>query len=142
MVHLQSGFVWSLFYMCAFQMNTVCVVCVWLHLIEVCFLFMTEVTNPNGWSVFVCVVGPGFDSTSPAFVRSRASQQGATAGLPIKRNRAPIFGGRDCVDTICADVCSSQTSCRRCLLDHKIGIILIINNYVIKKIVIHSALWY
>ena len=75
MVHLQSGFVWSLFYMCAFQMNTVCVVCVWLHLIEVCFLFMTEVTNPNGWSVFVCVVGPGFDSTSPAFVRSRASQQ-------------------------------------------------------------------
>ena len=41
------------------QMNPVCVVCcvlcVWLHLIEVCLLFVTEVTNPNGWSVCLCV---------------------------------------------------------------------------------------
>ena len=48
-------FVLSLFYICAFQRNPVCV---WLHLIKVCFfvcLFVTEVTNPNDWSVFVCV---------------------------------------------------------------------------------------
>ena len=46
-------FVLSLLYIYAFQMNPVCVVCGWLHLIEVCF-FLTEVTNPNDWSVFVC----------------------------------------------------------------------------------------
>ena len=33
-------FVLSLLYMCAFQINPVCVVCVWLHMIEVCFLFI------------------------------------------------------------------------------------------------------
>ena len=49
------------------------------------------------------------------FVRSRASQT-ATAGLPNKLNRAPISGGRDCVDTICAYICSIPTSCRLCLL--------------------------
>ena len=31
-------FVLSLLYMCAFQMNPVCVGYVWSHLIEVCFL--------------------------------------------------------------------------------------------------------
>ena len=34
------GFVLSLFYLCAYQMNPGCVVCVWLHLIEVCCLFI------------------------------------------------------------------------------------------------------
>ena len=33
-------FVLSLFYLCTFQMNPMCVVCVWLHLIEVCCLFI------------------------------------------------------------------------------------------------------
>ena len=62
----------------------------------------------------VCVVGPGFDSTFPAFVRGRASQAAGSDGwLAKKRNRAPISG---CVDTICADFCSSPTSCRLCLL--------------------------
>ena len=50
-------FVLSLFYLCAFQMNQVCVVCVVtsdgdVFLVYVC---VTEVTNPNDWSVFVCV---------------------------------------------------------------------------------------
>ena len=40
------GFVLPLFYLCAFQLNPVCV---WLHLIEVS-LCMTKVTNPNDWS--------------------------------------------------------------------------------------------
>ena len=31
-------------------------------------MFVTEVTNPNDWSVFVCVVGPGFDSTVCVYV--------------------------------------------------------------------------
>ena len=47
MVHLQSGFVLSLFYLCAIQMNPVCVVCVvpsdrGLLLL---YLFVTEVTT-------------------------------------------------------------------------------------------------
>ena len=56
---------------------------------------MTEVTNPNDWSVFVCVCRRvGFDSTAPAFVSSAepARRQGATAGLPPKRSRVPISG--------------------------------------------------
>ena len=48
-------FVLLLLYMCAFQMNPVCVVCVvtsdrGLFLV---YLLVTEVTNPNDWSVFV-----------------------------------------------------------------------------------------
>ena len=35
---------------------------------------------------------------------------------PKKRNRAPISGGRDFVNAICADLCSITTSCRPCLL--------------------------
>ena len=70
-------FVLSLVYLCAFQINPVCVV-------------TSEVTNPNDWSVFVCVAGPGIDPTSPAFVRRRASQQGATAGLPKNGLGPPI----------------------------------------------------
>ena len=45
---------------------------------------MTEVTNPNDRSVFVCVVGPGYDSTSPTFVRSRGS-------TPRPRRRLTVF---------------------------------------------------
>ena len=41
-----------------------------------------------------------------------ARRQVTTAGLPKKRNRAPIYGGGDCVDTICADLCSMPASCR------------------------------
>ena len=44
-----------LFYLCAFQMNPVCV---WLHPIEVCLLL-------TGVYAGVCVVGPGFTSMSP-----------------------------------------------------------------------------
>ena len=57
----------------------------------------------TGVCLFLCVVGPGFDSTSPTFVRSRA-RQGATASLPKKQNWAPSLGAGFCVDTISADV--------------------------------------
>ena len=49
----------------------------------------------TGMCLFVCVVGPGFDLTSPAFVRSRASHAAGSDGrLTKKRNPAPISGGR------------------------------------------------
>ena len=71
----------------------------------------------TGVCLFVCVVWSGFDSTSSVFLGAEpARRQGATAGLPKKQNRVPISRGRDCVDTIPADVCSSPTSCRLCLL--------------------------
>ena len=58
MGHLQSDlYCRCCIIMCALQMNPMCVVCVvtfdWgLFLV---YLFVTEVTNPNYWSVFVCV---------------------------------------------------------------------------------------
>ena len=61
----------------------------------------------------MCVVRPGFDSTSPAFVRSTSQPGGREQWPACKKNTE---SGRDCVDTICADVCSSPTSCRLCLL--------------------------
>ena len=93
----------------------------WLHLIDGCFLFIClrqrSQNQITGACLFVCVVGPAFDWTSPAFVMSRASQAARSDGrLAQKRNRASIPGGSDCVDTICADICSIPTSCSLCLL--------------------------
>ena len=69
------------------------------------YLFVTEVTNPYDWSVFVC--GPGFDSTSHTFVRNRVSQAAGSDGrLAQNRNWAPI--SRGCVNTICADAAAFQ----------------------------------
>ena len=73
--------------------------CVWLHLIEVCCFFIClwqrSQIHMTGACLFVCVVGPGFDSTSPAFVGSRASHAAGSDGrLAQKRNRAPISGDR------------------------------------------------
>ena len=70
----------------------------------------------NDWDergcVFVCVVGPGFVSTSPAFVRRRASRVvGSDGRLAQKTESGLQLGGRDCVDTII------PTSCRLCLLE-------------------------
>ena len=71
----------------------------------------------TGVCLFVCVVGPGFDSMSHVFVRSRASQVvGSDGRLAQKTESGPISGGRDCVDIIWADLCSIPTSCRLCLL--------------------------
>ena len=74
------------------------VLCVWLHLIEVCFLFIClgqrSQIQMTGVCLFVCVIGPGFNSTSPAFVRSRARQAAGSAGLLAKKNGiGPSFLG-------------------------------------------------
>ena len=70
----------------------------------------------TGACLFVGVVGLGFDSTSPTFVRSRASHAAGSDGRLAKKNKSgPRFWGQGCVDTICTNVCSIQTSCRMCL---------------------------
>ena len=83
-------FVLSLLYMRTFQMNPVWVVCVWLHLIEVCFLFIClsqrSQIQMTGVCLFVCVVEPGLDSTSPAFVRSRSCQAAGSDGRLAQKN--------------------------------------------------------
>ena len=58
-------FVLSLFYLCAFQMNPVCVLCLITSDLGLFIGLWHVVTSPKDWSecwcVFVCVVGPGFD---------------------------------------------------------------------------------
>ena len=49
---------------------------------------MTGVSD--GVCLFVCVVGPGFDSTSPAFVRSRAKQAAESATSSQKKTKNGI----------------------------------------------------
>ena len=42
----------------------------------------------TGVCLFVCVIGPGFDSTSPAFVRNRASQAAGSDGRLAKKTES------------------------------------------------------
>ena len=71
-------------------MNPVCVVCVVTSDL-VCCLFVTKRSQMQmtgvsaGECLFVCVVGPGFDSPSPAFVRSRVSQTAGSDGRPDQK---------------------------------------------------------
>ena len=63
----------------------------------------------TGACLFVYVVGPGFDSTSSAFVRSRTSHAtGSDRWLAQKTESGPHIWGQGCVDTICTDVCVFQ----------------------------------
>ena len=80
------------------------------------------------------VVGPGFDSTSPAFVRSRANQAAAgSEGWLAQKNGIALWGQGLCGPNLCIccfllnfyvikffllkkNVCSIPTSCRLCLL--------------------------
>ena len=58
----------------------------------------------TGVCLFVSVVGPGFDSTSPAFVRSSASQAARSDGRLAKNgNRPPphLWGQGLCRHNLC-----------------------------------------
>ena len=80
MMHLQSGLYCRFFYLCAIQMNPVCVCvevcCFFIYLWQMSQIYMT------GACLFVCVVGPVFDSTSPLLWGAEpAMRQGVTAGI-------------------------------------------------------------
>ena len=65
---------------------------------------MTEVQiQMTGVCLFVCVIGPGFDSTSPAIVRSRASQEtGIDGRLAQKTELGPHLWGQGlCIYNLC-----------------------------------------
>ena len=54
----------------------------------------------TGVCLFVCVVGPGFDSTSPAFVRSRASQAEGSNGRIAQKTESDPHGVLVCHDQV------------------------------------------
>ena len=56
---------------------------------------MTEVTNPYDCSELCVSSGQDLTRRPPLLLGAEpAMRQGATSGLPKKRNRAPISGGR------------------------------------------------
>ena len=106
-------FVLSLFYLCAIQMNPVCV---WLHLIEVCCCFICLWQMSQIHMTGACVSSGQDLIRHPPLLwgAEPAMRQGATDSLP-KNGIGPPSLGQGCVDTICTDVCSIPTSCRLCL---------------------------
>ena len=80
------------------------------YLLPTVYLFMADMAN-----LFV-FVGPGFVSTSPAFMRCSSSHPaGPHGGLPEKRKIRPPMLGADGLDTICTavcDRCGNSTTCR------------------------------
>ena len=120
----------SLDYLCRWQVQ-VPVYCAWwihahlrctqcsilLHLMDICFLTCICLGQISHIQTSLCVfVGPGFVSTSPAFMRSSASYPLSPHGRLAQKmvNRTGSF------DTICTAVCirnDSSTICRLCRLE-------------------------
>ena len=79
-----------------------------LHLTDICFLtcmFLLQISQIQTCLCVVCgvCVGPGFVSTSPAFVSSNANHTAGPHGrLAQKTGIGPPFLGAGVVDTICA----------------------------------------
>ena len=90
----------------------------WLYLIDVCclFMFVTEVTSPYDWSMFVSVCHLARILLDVARFYEGQSQPGGRERRTACPKNGIGIGIRDCVDTIYADVCSIPTSCRLCLL--------------------------
>ena len=89
-----------------------------LHLMDICFLTCICLWQISQIHTCLCVfVGPGFVSTSPAFMRSSWS---AWPASPKAENRVPIAGVGRFFDTICTAVCircDGSTACRLCRLE-------------------------
>ena len=120
--------------LCLWQVQ-VSVYCVWripahlrctqcsilLHLMEICFLHCICLWQISHIQTCLCVVvGPGFVSTSPAFMRSSASHPAGPHGRLAQKtvNQAPLMGAGG-FTTICTAVCNrydSSTTCRLCRL--------------------------
>ena len=78
--------------------------------------------SAGGDCLFVWVAGQDFDSSSPAFVRIRASRAAGNDGRLAQKNiiGPPSLGGRCCVHTIGADDCNIPTSYMLCLFGTEI----------------------
>ena len=91
-----------------------------LLLIDICFLPCICLWHISQIQTCLClVVGPGFVSTSPAFMRSSASHPAGHQACPQNCKSTPIAGAGG-FDTICRAVpnrCHSTTACRLCRLE-------------------------
>ena len=85
-----------------------CTQCLFLlHLMDICFLPCICLWQMLQIQTCLCVVvGPGFVSTSSAFMRSSVGYPAGLDGRLVQKkvNRAPIAGGWG-FDTICTAVC-------------------------------------
>ena len=126
---------WSPDFLCRWQVQ-VSVYCSWripahlrctkysilLHLMDICFLPCICLWQISQIQTCLCVVvGHGFVSTSPAFMRSSTCHPAGPHAQLVKKtvNRVPIAGcGR--FRQICTAVCNgcdNSTACRLCRLD-------------------------
>ena len=124
----------SLDYLCIWQVQ-VSVYCAWripaylrctqcsilLQLMDICFLMCICLWQISQIQTCLCVfVGPGFVSTSPAFMRSSASHPAGMYGRFVKNGKSvPHFWGQEVFDTICTAVCircDSSTACICCVV--------------------------
>ena len=108
-------------------MECVTCVCVWigagvfcsnlLHFIDICFI--TCICMWQISQIQTCLrvfVGPGFVSTSPAFMRSSTIHPaGPHDWLAKNGNRAPISGGRSCLHNLYR-VCQTIVTAQPCVV--------------------------
>ena len=77
-------------------MNPVCVLCVCVFMTKVTF----QITGVSADEcLFVCVVGAGFDSTFPAFFKSRARQTTGSDGRLVKKRNHTLISGEGIAKT-------------------------------------------
>ena len=95
-----------------------------LLLMNICFLSRIRLWQISQIQSCLCViVGPGFVSTSPAFMRSSASHPVGPHDRLTPQNTVYIehpLVGAGSFDTICTEVCNrcdSSIACRMCRLD-------------------------
>ena len=93
-----------------------------LHLIDISFIPCICLWQISQIQTCLCVVvGPGFGSTSPTFMRSRTSHPAGPHGrlAPKKVNRAPIagVGGFDPISTAVCNRGHSSTAYGLCRLE-------------------------
>ena len=99
-----------------------CIQCsIMLHLMDIFLLTCICLWQISRIQTFLGVVGPRLVSTSPAFMRSRASYLRGPHGRLAQKNRAPITWGRRGRHNLHSglpDHCDSSTACRLCRLEH------------------------
>ena len=117
---------------CTSEVRTQCSIL--LHLMDICFLTCIYLWQISQIQTFLFkVVGPGFFSTSHAFVSSSASHPVGPYGRHAQKtvNRAGRF------DTICIAAwvrCDSSSACRLCRLESLLFIIIVSSNFIVRHI--------
>ena len=126
-VSLDSLCIWqvqvSVYWASRIPAHLMCIQCsMLLHLIDICYIPCICLWQISQIQTCLCVVvGPGFVSTSPTFMRSSTSQPAGPHGRQLSQKRyiGPSLLGAGGFDTFCTAVCSRRdrpTACRLCRL--------------------------